>query len=246
MLVIGLVLSSFSMWGQLTTADSTRTVQLWSLGPGYYVPASDLSTRFGSFASAGVEYRKKLRSGLVYGGAFEAFYGTNVKGVDEIFAPLSDGDGNFIGVNGEFAILQAGLSGGQVLAEMGWLWPGKYNPNSGSVFTQGFGMQQTKIGIRNERGNFPQLQPPMLYGYDRLHRGTVARSTWRYMHLDNAERINYSLGLVMNVAATKSVRGFNIDTGLPDTSLKFDMSWGVQFIWMLPVYAKQESFYLVD
>jgi hypothetical protein len=220
---------------------------MWSLGPGTFLPTADMADRFGYFGAASLEYKKKLRdNNFIYGASFDVFYGNRVKNTNEIFGGLTDGEGNFVGVNGEFAILQAGLDGGQVLAEFGWLWPGKYNPNSGLVFTQGFGAVQSKIGLRNQRNNFPQLQAPMLYGYDRLHRGFATKSSWRYLHMDNKERINYSVGIVWNIAVTQSVRGFNIDTGLADTLLKLDSSIGVQFIWILPVYAKQESFYLLD
>ena len=37
-----------------------------------------------------------------------------------------------------------------------------------------------------------------------------------------------------------------VDTGLEDTALKLDLSVGLNFTWLLPVYAKQESFFLTD
>ena len=231
---------------QLNTRDSARTAVLYSLGPAVYVPMASMANRYTPFSGVQVEALKKWQNGLLFGVAFDAFYGTSLKNAASIFDGLSNEQGNFIGVNGEWAFLNAGLSGGQLVARWGRLYPGNYNPNSGYLFLVGVGMQQSKIGIRNERGNFPQLEAPMLYGYDRLHRGPLVQILARNLHLSHNERINYSFGAVLNYALTRSVRGFNIDTGLPDTALKHDLSMGVQFIWHLPAYAKQESFYLLD
>ena len=206
----------------------------------------DLAERYAPFASASVEYTRKTKEGLFLGAWFDAFYGTSVRNTEEMFSGLTDEDGNFMGVNGEFAILQPGLTGGQLGVQFGRLISPKYNPNSGWVFLQGLALGQTKIGMRDQRSNLPQLQSPFLEGYDRLHRGIYTRSSLRYLHLDNAERINYSVGLSLNVGVAKSVRGFNIDTGLSDSGLKFEGVISANFSWYLPVYAKQESFYLID
>jgi len=105
---------------------------------------------------------------------------------------------------------------------------------------------QSKIGLRNQRNNLPQLESPFLEGYDRLHRGLVTKTTLRYMHLDHNERVNYAFNLLLNMGLTRSVRGFNIDTGLLDDNYKFEAAVGASFTWFLPIYAKQESFYLID
>ncbi len=239
-------LFSSPAWGQLTTRDSVRTVQLWGLSPAFYLPVADLADRYEPFAAATVSYQRKNKKNSFYGLDFDAFYGTSVKNTDAIFGGLTDENGNYIGVNGEFAIMNAGLSGAQITANMGRIFKPHYNPNSGWMVLQGFGLQQTKISVRNERGNYPQLAVPMIYGYDRLHRGVASKSSLRYLHLDNDERINFMVGLTVNTAVTRSVRGFNVDTGLEDSALKLDLSVGVNFTWLLPVYAKQESFFLTD
>ena len=142
--------------------------------------------------------------------------------------------------------MNAELSGAQITVNTGRIFKPHYNPNSGWLVLQGFGLQQTKISVRNERGNYPQLAPPMIYGYDRPHRGFASKSSLRYLHLDNNERINFMVGLTVNTALTRSVRGFNVDTGLEDSALKLDLSVGLNFTWLLPVYAKQESFFVTD
>lgn len=234
------------MYGQLTTADSIRTVQLWGLAPATHTPLGDLATRYSTFGGATLEYTKKNREGWMIGASFDAFYGNSVKNASEIFGGLSDEQGNFVGVNGELAVLQAGLLGGQITAHVGHIFKSHYNPNSGWLWMVGIGAQQTQISLRNERGNFPQLQGSMLRGYDRLHIGPVAKVQLRYLHLDNNERINYALGIHAFLATTQNIRGFNTDTGLLDNSFKWDMGVGVNFTWYLPIYAKQESFFLTD
>jgi len=241
-----MLLSSAKLSAQLTTKDSTRTVQLWGLGPSTSLPAGDLATRYSNFGGASLEYSKKNRDGWIIGGAFDAFYGNSVKNSSEIFGGLADSAGNYVGVNGELAILNTGLSGGQITGHIGHIFQPHYNPNSGWMWMLGFGGQQTQISLRNERGNFPQLQGAMLRGYDRLHVGPVVKGQLRYLHLDNDERINWTLGVHSMLATTKSVRGFNTDTGLKDNSVKWDLALGIHFMWYLPVYAKQESYFLMD
>lgn len=243
-----LILSCFAprLHAQRTTRDSTRSVQLWGLSTGGNVPMFDLAGRYNPFASVTLEYSRKNREGWFIGASFDAMYGNSVRNSNEIFGGLMDSEGNLIGVNGEFAYLQPGLSGGQLGLNLGKLISPRYNPNSGWVLSQGLGLVQNKIGLRDQRGNFPQLQNPFLEGYDRLHRGMYTATALRYLHLDNRERINYSLNIHLNLAVSKSVRGFNIDTGAIDNALKFDPFIGAGFTWFLPVYAKQESFYLVD
>lgn len=241
-----LSLLSTSVKAQLNTRDSARTVVLYSLGPSGYMPLASLASRYTAFSGVQAEALKKYQSGRLFGVSFDAFYGASLRDAQSIFGGLSNESGNFIGVNGEWAFLNAGLSGGQLVARMGQLFPGKYNPNSGTLLQVGLGVQQTKIAVRNERGNFPQLEAPMIYGYDRLHRGPVVQLLARQMHLSHNERINYSYGAVLNYALTRSVRGYNIDTRSADLAIKHDLSIGLQFIWHLPTYAKQESFYLLD
>ncbi|CAI8423602.1 MAG: Uncharacterised protein [Cryomorphaceae bacterium] len=244
--ILAVLLLPWSARAQQTTKDSTRSVQLWGISAGGNVPLFDLSTRFNQFASVSVEYMRKNRAGWLYGGSFDAQYGTSVNDPKAIFGGLMDEDGNFIGVNGEFAYIQPGLSGGQFNLSLAKIIAPRYNANSGWLYQQSLGLSQNKIGLRDERGNFPQLQSPFLEGYDRLHRGISSTSTLRYLHLDNRERINYALNLYLNLGVSRSVRGFNIDTGLSDTSLKFDSFIGAGFTWFLPVYAQQESFFLLD
>lgn len=242
-----LALLSFSqVYGQLTTKDSTRTVQLWGLSAGVYQPGFDMATNYSAFASAEVEYLVKNKEGVFQGLAFKALYGNVVKNPAAIFSNLTDDDGNFLGVNGEFATIQAGLSGGQLMYQYGKLLQSKYNPNSGWVLIQGVGLGQHKIGLRDQRGTLPQLQSPFLEGYDRLHLGLYSSTSLRYLHLDNNERVNWSANIHINLGASQNIRGFNVDLAQSDTSVKFDAFIGGSLTWFIPVYAKQESFYLVD
>lgn len=244
--VLILICFAPKLQAQRTTRDSTRSVQLWGLSTGGNVPMFDLASRYNPFASVTLEYTRKNREGWFVGASFDAMYGNSVADANEIFRGLMDADGNLIGVNGEFAYIQPGLSGGQVGLNLGKLISPRYNPNSGLVLCQSLGLVQNKIGLRDQRGNFPQLQSPFVEGYDRLHRGIYTATGVRYLHLDNQERINYAFNLSINFALSRSVRGFNIDTGSLDNALKFDAFISAGFTWFLPVYSKQESFYLVD
>ena len=239
------------LWGapakaQLSTKDSTRSAQLWALCPGTVHPMGAVAQTYSTVASADVEYLRKTREGIFYGVQFKALYGNAVKNADSIFSGLTDGDGNFLGVNGEFANIQAGMSGGMLMVELGKLFAPKYNPNSGWLWIQGIGVAQHKIGLRDQRGTLPQLQSPFIEGYDRLHLGGYTTSSLRYLHLDNNERVNWSINVNASLGVSRSIRGFNIDSGMADTNFKFDAFLGCSFQWYIPIYQEQESFYLVD
>jgi len=245
-LLIIALLSFSKLYGQLTTKDSTRTVQLWGLGVGAFQPGFNMSTNYRAFASAELEYMVKNKEGVLKGVAFKALYGNAVKNPEAIFSNLTDYEGNFLGVNGEFATIQAGLSGGQLMYQYGKLIQSRYNPNSGWVLMQGIGLGQHKIGLRDQRGTLPQLQSPFLEGYDRLHVGVYTKTSIRFLHLDNNERVNWASSLHLNIGASQNIRGYNIDQASADTKVKFDAFIGGTLTWFIPVYAKQESFYLVD
>jgi hypothetical protein len=138
------------------------------------------------------------------------------------------------------------LSGGQLLFQFGKLFKPQYNPNSGWVLMEGVGLGQHKIGLRDQRGTLPQLQSPFLEGYDRLHIGAYSNTSIRFLHLDNDERVNWSASLHVNLGISQNIRGYNVDLAASDTKMKFDAFIGGSVTWFIPVYAKQESFYLVD
>ena len=234
------------MKSQITTKDSARSAQLYGLSLGIYQPIGDMALNYQFFSSAEVEYLIKSKNGHFLGASFKAQYGNAVKDASDIFSNLTDENGNFLGVNGEFATIQAGLSGGQIMIHYGKLLRGSYNPNSGWLIIEGLGIGQHKIGLRDQRGTLPQLQSPFLEGYDRLHIGTYINTAVRYLHLDNNERINWAATVTVNTGASINIRGFMIDTGELDRSLKFDVFFGGALTWYIPVYRKQESFYLID
>jgi hypothetical protein len=64
--------------------------------------------------------------------------------------------------------------------------------------------------------------------------------------LDNDERVNWSASLHVNLGISQNIRGYNVDLAASDTKMKFDAFIGGSVTWFIPVYAKQESFYLVD
>ena len=156
------------MKSQITTKDSARSAQLYGLSLGIYQPMGDMALNYQSFSSAEVEYLIKSKNGHFLGASFKAQYGNAVKDVSDIFSNLTDENGNFLGVNGEFATIQAGLSGGQIMIHYGKLLRGSYNPNSGWLIIEGLGIGQHKIGLRDQRGTLPQLQSPFLEELQRL------------------------------------------------------------------------------
>ena len=233
-LTLLLFLSFYLAKSQITTRDSARSAQLYGLSLGAYQPMGDMSLNYRFFSSAEVEYLVKNKNGQFVGASFKAYYGNAVKDVGDIFSNLTDANGNFLGVNGEFATIQAGMSGGQIMFHYGKLVRSRYNANSGWLLLEGLGIGQHKIGLRDQRGTLPQLQSPFLEGYDRLHIGAYMNTSLRYLHLDNNERVNWAATFSINTGASRNIRGFIIDTGETDTSIKFDLFLGGALTWYIP------------
>ncbi|NDH78592.1 MAG: hypothetical protein EBY63_07180, partial [Flavobacteriia bacterium] len=72
------------MRGQLTTADSLRTVQLWGLAPATHIPLGDLATRYSAFGGATLEYTKKNRDFLLDTANHDAAATTCTSGITDM------------------------------------------------------------------------------------------------------------------------------------------------------------------
>ena len=117
------------------------------------------------------------------------------------------------------------------------------NPNSGVFITVGIGWMQHKIKLYDANQKIAAVNGDLKKGYDRLSGGLGFSQFIGYKYISNNRLANCYAGFEFYEARTKSLRGFNYDTGLPDTQKRFDMLVGFRFGWILPLYKRKKDFY---
>ena len=160
----------------------------------------------------------------------------------DIFGQLATEQGFLLGLNGQYAPVEFLYRGFQIGGHVGklvnWIGP---NPNSGVLFKLGGGYVQNRILIRAPNTEIPQIQGEYGKGYDRLHEGFALKQYIGYMHSSNSRTVNFQVGFEFMQGFTKSVRGFNYDTEMPDLDSKLDLYFGFKASWFLPIYDKNQQ-----
>jgi hypothetical protein len=236
---------SAQLLAQVNVRDSLVAGTLITFQLGVNAAAGDLADRFGGNLSVGLDVEYKFKSNYLIGIGSTFYFGDDVKNKDQIFGGLATSQQAFIGLNGEYAILDFLHRGVFVGPHIARIFPviGP-NQNSGIIVKLGAGYVQNQIHIRNPNETFPQLLGDYGEGYDRMHSGFGLRQYLGYINSGNSRTINYSFGFEFIEGFTKSARGYNYDTRLPDTSLKLDLYIGFKAAWFLPIYRDQrQQFY---
>jgi hypothetical protein len=117
------------------------------------------------------------------------------------------------------------------------------NPNSGLFLRGGFGSIHHKIGFDFTENHITQLEDPYVAGYDRLSWGGYISGFIGYFHMDTYRRFNAYGGIFSFASRTMPLRTTNFDTGIPDTSPRFDAGIGIELGWVLHIYKRAPKEY---
>ena len=109
------------------------------------------------------------------------------------------------------------------------------NPLQGLTLGLGVGILQHSIRLIDDSNNTPQFEGDYAKGYDRSSRGPAFKQLISYQHIGTNKNLNYSLGLSITEAFTKSVRSYNFDTGLATEGSRLDILIGLEATWFLPI-----------
>ena len=240
-----LLVTCFSGKSQINVRDSAVEGYIFNFGLGAYVPSGDISERFGSNMSLGIDAFYKTKSNWLIGPSFNYLFGSTVKNEDEIFKELLTADGNFIGGNGDYASVRVLERGFSLSGKFGKIIPvfGP-NPNSGLLIQFGAGYLQHKIYIEDLGDAVPQLNDEYTKGYDHLHGGLALVQNIVFYHSDNKRVTNFTIGFEFMQAFTKNLRQYNYSTRSYDLEDKLDLFYGIKATWFLPIYNKNvQKFY---
>ncbi len=229
-------MTSISLIGQPLEEENGKklfTPTLINVTFGFDLPAGDLSKRFGSNSTVGINVEQMFG---IFSAGVESFviFGRSVN--EDPLSIIRTPEGALIGENREF--VEVGLG------QFGWYVGGytavtipiiEKNPHSGIRFALGAGLLQHKIKI-DEASPVPQLTPEYKKGYDRLTNGLALKQFLGYRHFSKNKLVNFIVGFEFKEGFTKSRRDFDFSTMQVDTKNRFDMYYGLKIGWTLPIY----------
>ncbi|MES2132867.1 MAG: hypothetical protein V4506_10970 [Bacteroidota bacterium] len=236
-------LSSVKTEAQGSVKDSAFRIMMVSVHFSGQIPQKDMAKRYGPNLSAGGSYTWKTKHNVLFGTEVSYFFGRNIK--EDPLKSLRVGDGSQVTDNeGYPADLRLTERGWNVYANAGYLFSKLgHNPNSGVFFTVGAGWMQHKIKFYDANKKVAAVYGNLKKGYDRLSGGFALSQYIGYQYLSNNRLANFNFGIEFYEGFTKSLRGFNYDTGLADTKQRLDIMMGFRIAWTLPLYKRLKDVY---
>jgi hypothetical protein len=206
------------------------------------LPQYDLAKRYGPNFSVGGSFIWKTKHNVLVSVEGSYFFGRNVR--ENVIVNMKNDNGYVIDNEGFPADLRLTERGWNFYGNVGYLFSKLgNNPNSGVFFTVGGGWMQHKIKLYDANQKIAAVNGDMRKGYDRLSGGFALSQFVGYKYISNNRLSNCYFGFEFYEGFTKSLRGFNYDTGLPDTQKRFDVLVGFRFGWILPLYKRTKDFY---
>ena len=117
------------------------------------------------------------------------------------------------------------------------------NKNSGIVAYGGVGFLQHKISIKFH-DDIVALSDEHKKGYDRFSTGFAFNGFVGYLFLSKNRLLNFFGGFDYTYGRTKSLRGYNYATNMPDNETYTDVLYGIRLGWIIRLNKRQtDNFY---
>ncbi len=248
LLFLSLILISAinNSFGQQNIKDSTIKTSGISLGYSYQIPQKDLAERFGNNSNIEVSFFQKYKSNFEWSINGSYLFGRNIT-EPQLLSNLITSEGIIINSGGnpaEVAIEQRGFTATAGVAKIIPVF--NVNPNSGIKIRFDIGYQWHKIKIEELDNTVAALTKDKLPGYDRLTGGLFLKQGIGYQFMSNNQMVNFYIGFETGQGFTKSLRGYNYDTGLADTQNRLDMYYGLRISWFIPFYKREPKEFYFD
>jgi hypothetical protein len=206
-----------------------------------------LNDRYGSNLSIGAGVGYKTQSNWVFSGEASYMFGSNVKNGGLILNQLIGEKGYVFNQTGNYAelnLFQRGIYGHFTVEKILPLI--QLSENSGPTIGLGAGYLCHWIRLNNVGNDAPQVLGEYYKGYDRLSGGFSLKESIGYLYLSKKEGVNFKLSFELMQGFTKSLRGFNYDTGMIDEETRLDLFYNIRLNWYLPIYKKARTEYYID
>ena len=205
--------------------------------------SGDISSRYGRNSSVGGSFAIKNKKNWYYGIKGNFNWGDDVKETS-ILDNIKTSDGYVIDNDGKITYIYLEERGSSFFLTGGKLFNVlSNNKNSGFLVYGGIGTLHHKIRIAF-KDNINSLSDEYKKGYDRLSFGIATNLFIGYMHLSKNRFINFYGGFDLIYGQTKSLRGFNYDTQLPDTEYSSNLLYGFNFGWIIRLNKRtKDEFY---
>jgi len=243
LLVFSLIISGTVLRAQGSVKDSAFRIMMVGVHISGQIPQADMAKRYGANLGAGGSYTWKTKKNMLFGVEGTYFFGRNIK-EDPLAGLRIPETGQLVDNEGYPADLRLTERGWNIYANVGYLFSKLgHNPNSGVFFTVGGGWMQHKIKFYDPNKKVAAVNGDLKKGYDRLTGGFALSQYIGYQYLSNNRLANFNFGFEFYEGFTKSMRGYNYDTGMADTKQRFDVMIGFRFAWTLPLYKRLKDVY---
>ncbi len=243
-LTIILFISSLHFsFGQSGIRDSVIRFPLIGISYGVYIPGGDLADRFGTASMLSGDFLYKTKKNLVFGFATGFIFGDRINEKD-LFAGISNSDGQIIGLDGLYADVRTFERGYHISATIGKIFSFKKpNPNSGIMVSGGPGFLQHKIRIEAIGNTVPGLRNDYKKGYDHLTNGIQIREFIGFVSFGNRQMVNFYGGFEFIQAFTDNRRDYDFNNPSLKDENRLDLMYGFKVGWVLPLYKKKPAQY---
>jgi hypothetical protein len=243
LLLFAFIISAAGLNAQGSVKDSAFRIMMVSVHVSGQIPQADMAKRYGADLSVGGTYTWKTKKNVLFGAECSYFFGRNIH-EDPLKGLRVEETGQLVDNEGYPADLRLTERGWNIYANAGYLFSKLgHNPNSGVFFTVGAGWMQHKIKFYDPNKKVAVVYGDLKKGYDRLTGGFALSQYIGYQYLSNNRLANFNFGFEFYEGFTKSMRGYNYDTGLADTQQRLDVMIGFRFAWTLPLYKRLKDVY---
>ena len=240
------------VFAQKSIKDSTISFAHISIVYSANAPGGDLADRFGFANQIGGSIGYKFSNNWMINSGVRFLFGNDVRepvaaNISQLIGTEETGiTSQAIGADGRFYQLRSSQRGFVIPLTLSKIFPvSPKNPNSGFFLEAGGQFIMHKIFIDVVGQNVPNMNKEYRRGYDRLTNGLGLVEGFGYRFFSKRRTINFYAGFEFSQNLTQIRRSYNYDTGLPDTSTRLDLLYGIKAGWTFPIYqaAPDDEYY---
>lgn len=206
-----------------------------------YVPASEMTHRFGWIQSFGIGADYKFGRNWTLGLDGNFLFGMKVK-EEEVVRQMLTQNGQVVSTMGDLENIDLTMRGTLIKFNVGKIFNfSDSKPNNGLFIRFGVGYLMHKIIIDAKKDVVPQFSDDYLKGYDRMTHGVAFSQFIGLIKLERSKFINLYLGIEAVQGITSSARNWDFAAGKKLDGVRLDLMIGLRLGWIIPVFTGESS-----